>query len=202
MGYYVRVLSTSSTAISIGKLQSDLEGKGFAATLSVDADTPELWEQIVLSHKDGTEIAVIERNVVTEDSLGSEELTEFAEEIADCKPASAAQWLLGYFSRVRCIYAFQLLSGTDHKNGWDILALVKGGIASFAPSVLQADAEGFSNEDGYHILWQFNDSVDGMWWMGVLREGKWVHFQMDLGNLRHREAYFRGLVPDGATMAN
>ena len=66
---------------------------------------------------------------------------------------------------------------------------------------MQADREGFSNEDGYHILWQFSESAKGDWWMGVLRDGSWTHFQMDLGNLKQRESFFQGLVPDGAKLA-
>jgi hypothetical protein len=109
--------------------------------------------------------------------------------------------LAEYLSNVRTIFAFQVLRGTDVKNGWDILDYVKGSIHEQVGGILQADAEGFSNEEGYHILWQFSDSVKGTWWMGVLTEGEWVHFQMDLGNKRHREAFFRGEVPKGAKLA-
>jgi hypothetical protein len=116
-------------------------------------------------------------------------------------PADAAKWLLDYFSRVRCIYAFQVLGGTRHKNGWEILGAVKDHIWSFAPSITQADNEGFSNEAGYHILWQFSDTVQGPWWMGVLREGQWQHFRMDLGNRKHREAFLQGQIPDGVELA-
>ncbi len=69
-----------------------------------------------------------------------------------------------------------------------------------APSILQADSEGFSNEGGYHILWQFNDSVEGPWWMGVLRDGKWTHFEMDLGNQKQRESFLLGLIPEGSRL--
>jgi len=71
----------------------------------------------------------------------------------------------------------------------------------FAPSVIQADGEGFTNEDGYHILWQFSDSVSGSWWMGVLQGGEWKHFQMELANHQHREAFFRGEIPKGVKTA-
>lgn len=201
MGYYVRVLSTSADWISVGDLQSVLDEHKLHASLAVESGTPDRWQQVILRHADGRAIAAIERNPVEVASLGSEELDEFAEEIAHCKPDSSVQWLREYFSHVRCIYAIQLLSGTDHKNGWEILAAVKHRIASFNRSILQADAEGFSNEDGYHILWQFNDSVEGSWWMGILREGLWIHFQMDLGNQQHRAAFFRGEVPEGVTFA-
>jgi hypothetical protein len=109
--------------------------------------------------------------------------------------------LIDYFPKIQCIYAFQLLGGTDHKNGWEILGAIKTLIWSGAPSILQADAEGFSNEDGYHVLWQFSDSVEGDWWMGVLQEGQWKHFQMDLGNRKQRDAFFQGQIPDAAKLA-
>ena len=67
--------------------------------------------------------------------------------------------------------------------------------------IIQADREGFSDEKGYHILWQFSNSVKRPWWMSVLKDGQWVRFQMDLGNRKHRAAFFRGQVPAGVKMA-
>lgn len=201
MGYYIRVLSTSADWIPLSELQSALAMDKLRATLSAEAGASDDWTQLVLSHADGREIASIERSLVEDGSLGSDELAEFADEVADCKPANAAKWLLDYFPRVLCIYTFQVLSGTNHKNGWEILGTVKNRIWSFAPSIIQADGEGFTNEDGYHILWQFSDSVDGDWWMGVLRDGQWKDFQMDLGNRKHREIFFQGQIPDGAKLA-
>lgn len=199
MGYYVRVLSTSADCVSLSELQATIKKEKLRATLSADAGSDD-WEQLILSHDDGREIASIERNLVEEGSLGADELAEFADEVAECKPANAAQWLLEYFQRIRCIYAFQVLSGTDHKNGWEILDAVKNRIWTAAPSIFQADNEGFSNEEGYHILWQFSDSVDGDWWMAVLQDGRWNCFEMDLGNQEHRESFFQGQIPDGAKL--
>lgn len=197
MGYYVRVLSTSAACVSLSALQATIEKEKLGATLSADARAED-WTQLILRHADGREIALIERNLVEEGSLGSEELAEFTDEVTECKPANAAQWLLDYFHRIRCIYAFQVLSGTDHKNGWEILEAVKNRIWTAAPSIIQADYEGFSNEDGYHILWQFSDSVEGDWWMAILQDGQWRPFQMDLGNREQRESFFQGKIPDGA----
>ncbi len=50
-------------------------------------------------------------------------------------------------------------------------------------------------------VWQFSDSVSGPWWMGVLQGGEWKHFQMELGDHQHREAFFQGEIPKGATTA-
>jgi hypothetical protein len=202
MGYYVRVLSTSADYVQLSALQAALEENKLQATLSSDEGGSEDWTQLILSHSDGQEIASIERNLVETGSLGCDELAEFAAEVADCKPVNAAKWLLNYFHRIRCIYTFQVLSGADHKNGWDIVGTVKNCIWSFAPSILQADNEGFSNEEGYHILWQFSDSADGNWWMGVLSGSQWSYFQMNLGNRKHRESFFQGKIPDGVKRAD
>ena len=181
-------------------MRSTIKKDKLRATLSSEEDADDDWTQLILRHLDGSEIALIERNLVEKGSLGSEELAEFAEEVAECKPANNARWLLDYFPRVRCIYAFQVLSGTDHKKGWEILGAVKEHIWSAAPSIIQADNEGFSNEEGYHILWQFNDSVDGDWWMAVLQDGQWKPFQMDLGSRRQRESFIQGQIPEGAKL--
>ena len=58
-------------------------------------------------------------------------------------------------------------------------------------AILQADNEGFTNEEGFHIVWQFSDSVSGAWNMAVLQDGTWHHFKMDLGDPDHREAFLQ-----------
>jgi hypothetical protein len=197
MSYYVRVLSLSDGTPPVARLQTALSKNKLAAKLSIDDGTNEDWTQLLLCHEDGSEIAVIERNAASSTDLVEAEIQEFLDEIADCKPPSAAEWLAEYFPKVRTIYAFQLLHGTDVKNGWEILGTVKDALHAHVRGIIQADGEGFSNEEGFHILWQFADSVTGEWWMGVLQNGKWVHFQMDLGNKNHREAFLLGKVPKG-----
>src|SRR6185503_4195299 len=103
MGYYIRVLSTSADCVPLHSLQTRIEKRNLGATLSAEQVGSGDWTQLVLSHADGREIAAIERNLVEEGSLGSDELAEFVEEVAECKPVSAAQWLIDYFHRIRCI---------------------------------------------------------------------------------------------------
>ena len=133
--------------------------------------------------------------------MGSEELVEFIEEIRMCKPESGAAWLESFLKDVRTIYAFQHLPGTDRGGGAQSLRVVAEAIWARGDAVIQADGEGFTNEDGYHILWQFSDRVTGPWWMAVLQNGRWSPFQMDLGNRDHRQAFVEGRVPDGVRTA-
>ena len=64
---------------------------------------------------------------------------------------------------------------------------------------MQADHEGFTNEAGFHILWQFADSAEGEWDCAVLDglDG-WKKFTMDLGDKKQRIEFQNGQVPTQA----
>lgn len=193
MGYYIRVLGKNLDNISLDSLRKVSE----PAVLHTEGEG-DAWEQLVLSHKSGQEISVIEKNPVVEGQLGADELQEFIDEVSDYKPESAATWLQRFLPGVKVIYAFQLLNGTDVDDGWTPLHRLYNAVWEHPGGILQSDGEGFSDEDGYTILWQFNDKVTGKWNMGVLKDGRWVHFEMDLGNEQHRNAFLSGEVPNGA----
>jgi hypothetical protein len=179
LGYYIRVLGKTLTSISLEELQK----AAHPAVLDLSEGGSDDWQELILKHRSGTEIAIIEKNPVVEGALGVDELQEFLDEVPHYKPDSAAAWLRQYLPAVKCIYAFQLLSGTDVDDGWTRLHGAYNTVWNHAGGILQADGEGFSNEDGYTILWQFGETVSGMWNVGILSaDGDFVHFQMDLGN--------------------
>ena len=145
---------------------------------------------------------VIERNEVSEGSLAQDEIREFEVEVADCLPRSGAQWLQIYLGSVKAIYAIQVLDTVYTDNGWEIFESLKAAFWNDAGGIFQADLEGFSNEEGYIILWQFSDDVTGDWWMAVMENGNWQKFKMDLGNMTHRLAFQAGQIPEGVERAN
>jgi hypothetical protein len=198
MGYYIRVLALETAIPTLDDLKPCLPA---GQELRVESGQQSDWSQLVLSHKTGQEIALIERNPVIPGELGEEELTEFIEDVSDEKPESAARWLRQFLPQVKVIYAFQLLSGTEVNDGWDGVRGLQGCIWSKLGGILQADLEGFSNEDGYHILWQFIRDHDGPWKMAVLDEGgKWIAFEMNLGNAKHKDEFLAGRVPEGVKL--
>ncbi len=166
----------------------------------VSADSQEgNWRQLVIGYADGTEVCIVERDGLDGD-LVADEVDEFLQEIESCEPRSAAGWLASYLPRVQTIYAIQILNAVyERPNGWEILRAVQGAIWNAAGGIIQADGEGFSNEDGYHILWQFSDNVTGSWWMAVLDGDAWVNFEMDLGDPDQRASFRRGDVPSKLT---
>jgi hypothetical protein len=201
MSYYTRVLSKDEGLPPLDELAQYIRTEHPQFKLTLESGTLEEWESLLLSGMDGVEVAVIERNPVFDGSVGQDEIADFIEEIQDCKPNSGVQWLEDYLASVKTIYAFQHLQGSETADGGNALHALRSKLWERGDAILQADNEGFTNEEGYHIVWQFSDSVSGAWNMGVLQDGVWRHFSMDLGDPDHRAAFMRGSVPDDMTSA-
>lgn len=199
MPYYTRVLSKDPEFPPLHELAQFIRTEHPQFKLTLEEGTEDEWESLLLSGNDEVEVAVLERNPVFDGSLGQDEVVEFIEEIQDCKPKSGVEWLRDFLSAVQTIYAFQHLQGSETVDGSNTLHALRSKIFERGDAILQADGEGFTNEEGYHIVWQFSDSVSGPWNMGVLQDGVWRHFSMDLGDPDHRAAFLRGSVPDDLT---
>ncbi len=196
MGYYTRVLSKDEEFPSFAELAQKIRADHPEFRLTIEEGNEEEWENLLLSGIDEVEVAVIERNPVFDGSVGQDEIADFLEDIQDCKPKSGVQWLEDYLSKVQTVYAFQHLQGAETVEGSNALHALRSAIWERGDAIIQADGEGFTNEEGYHIVWQFSDSVSGPWKMGVLQDGVWRHFSMDLGDPDHRSAFLKGTVPD------
>lgn len=196
MSYYTRVLSKLEEFPPLDELAQFIRAEHPGFKLTIESGVEEDWESLLLSSNDDVEVAVIERNPVADGSVGQDEIAEFIEDTHDCKPESGVQWLADYLAEVKTVYAFQHLQGSDIEDGGNALHALRSAIWERGDAIIQADGEGFTNEDGYHIVWQFSDSVSGPWNMAVLQEETWHHFRMDLGDPDHRDAFLRGEVPD------
>jgi hypothetical protein len=195
MGYYTRVMSKQEDFPSFDELAKLISSEHPHCKLTVEEGIDDAWDSLLLSGDGEVEIAVIERNPITEGSLGQDEIAEFIEDIQDCKPESGVAWLHEYLAEVKTIFAFQHLQGADSEEGSNALHALRTALWERGEAILQADLEGFTNEEGYHIVWQFSDTVSGPWNMAVLQEGSWRNFSMDLGDPEHREAFLEGEVP-------
>ncbi len=199
MGYYTRILSKDEISPSFEELAQFVHAEHPGYKLTIEDGTEEEWETLLLSGNDDVEVALIERNPVLDGSLGQDEIAEFIEETQDCKPESGVAWLHEYLADVKTVYSLQHLQGADTEEGSNVLHALRSHLWERGDAIIQADLEGFTNEDGYHIVWQFSESVSGPWNMGVLQDGTWYHFSMDLGDPDHRDAFLNGEVPSDLT---
>ena len=209
MGYYIRVLGVRDPEVSLADLSAALHTAGLAATLKEvrgrpggvvgEAPAGGRWVKTVVSDANGGLLAEIERNPVAPGEFGQQELAEFRELIRGEEPQSAVRWLSDYFERVVVIYAFRILDAAYEDNNYEIIIALRSAIWERTGGLLQSDGEGFSNEGGYHILWQWDESVSGDRYCAVLdEEGEWQRFRMDLGDHFQRMAFRAGLVPQMA----
>ena len=196
MAYYTRVLSKQEEFPSFEELARLIRDTHPDYKLTIESGEEEEWESLLLSSVDEVEVAVIERNPIYDGSTGQDEIADFLEEVQDCKPESGVAWLADYLAEVKTVYAFQHLQGAETEEGGNVLHALRAALWERGDAIIQADGEGFTNEEGFHIIWQFSDSVSGPWNMGVYRDDLWYHFKMDLGDPDHRAAFLAGEVPD------
>lgn len=191
MSYYTRVFSKNEDFPPFDELAQWIRAEHPEYKLAVEDGEEEEWESLLFSGNDDVEVALLERIPV----FDQHDVSEFIEDIEGCKPESGVAWLKDYLASVKMIYAFQHLQGADTEEGGNALHALRSSIWERGDAILQADHEGFTNEDGYNIVWQFSDSVSGPWNMGVLQDGTWYHFRMDLGDPDHRAAFLNGDIP-------
>ena len=195
MPYYTRVLSKDEEFPAFDELAQLIASEHPGFKLTIEEGEEEAWETLLLASHDDVEVALIERNPVADGSAGQDEIADFLEDMQDCKPESGVAWLAEYLAEVKTIYAFQHLQGAETVEGGNALHALRSALWERGDAIIQADGEGFTNEDGYHIVWQFSPSVSGPWNMGILQDGVWLHFTMDLGDDDHRAAFLSGEVP-------
>ncbi len=195
MGYYTRVLSKDSEFPSVSELSQRLRADHSEYRLTMEEGTEEEWESALLSGTDGVEVAIVERNPVYDGSVGQDEIADFIEDLYEAKPEANVEWLTEYLESVKTIYAFQHLQGTETVEGSNALHALRTALMERGEAILQADHEGFTNEEGYHIVWQFSDTVSGPWNMAILQDEAWLNFSMDLGDPDHRAAFLSGEAP-------
>ena len=195
MAYYTRVLSKDDNFPSFHELADLLRTDHPSCKLTIEEGDEDEWETLLLTGDDEVEIALLERKPVDDGSPGQDEIADFIEDTHECKPESGVAWLHDFLAEVKTVFSFQHLLGANSEEGSAALHALRSTLWEGGGAIIQADHEGFTNEEGYHIVWQFSDTVSGAWNMAVLQEGTWHHFKMDLGDPDHREAFLNGEVP-------
>jgi hypothetical protein len=199
MAYYIRVLGLQDSDIHLDDLTVELKTAGLNAIFQLgESCEPRKWSMLEVRAHHGAKLAQIERNRVAPGKLAQQELDEFREIIRTHQPLSAVQWLDNYFGGVTVVYAFRVLDAALLEYNFEIVSTLKTAIWARTGGLLQNDLEGFSNDHGDHILWQFPDDVTGDKYCAVLENGVWVRFRMDLADPFQRMAFWAGEVPQMA----
>lgn len=198
MSYYTRILTPSADVIGFDDLEALLKST-YRVRLQLELGTVDEWEQVLVMWPDGRPAFQVERNPVKEGSLAEEELGEFAEWLAspEALPKKGAEWVAQYLKKVKCIYASQLM---DFKNPkvFEVQELFLATLHDNLGGIFQADHEGFTNEAGYHVVWDFADDAKGPLRVALQMGNGWVPFEIELSNPQHRREFLKGRIPPSA----
>jgi len=195
MGYWMHVYSQTDEVMEVEAIREFFEDED----VSIDVhggQTGAGWKQITLSHSD-------DEQAITSINLHVGDLSSYVDEAIDnvmqTEPACNAEWVAEFLGGVITVYSFQILSGVDANGGWEYVRDLMHELCEGFDGILHAEGEGFSNQAGYHVTWEFDDDASGVWWMALYdsKTDRWTRFQMELSNAKHRAAFRAGRVPKG-----
>ncbi len=188
MSCYVRLLSPSEETLPFSEIQQ----QGNYILLS--EGTEHSWKKIKIYEPRDNLIAVLERHSIFDDSL-EESLVKLNDSIRSSYPVSAREWIRNYLSRVKTIYSFQLSGNNITREGWPALGRIQNYLKDSLSGIIQADNEGFFNENGDYILWQMYTGARGSIPAATLDEnGEWVPYQLKLDD-KSIEQFKQGELP-------
>lgn len=190
MSYYVRLLTAAEKTVPF----SEIKEQGNNIKLADGSDAS--WDKIKIYEPVDNLIAVVERQPVSAGSAVEDALSQLKTVLAESYPVNSREWLSQYLSKVKTIYSFQLLAENITKNGWPVMGRVQNLLKDNLTGIVQADNEGFYNEDGDYILWQMYEGAAGAIPAATMDEnGEWISYQLRLDDARAIEQFKQGIPP-------
>ena len=202
MGQIVRILTKDEKFIPLNDIRNYLYLKNLKCSLKLEFGTEAQWKEVSVQC-DGTEVFFIERDSKKDDPIAKKELKDFRKMLKKAIPISAAEWLQDYLDEINVIYAIEIFPEITQYPGFEVLSAIQSFIfKQLSSSIIQSNNEGFTNEDGFHILWQFTSkTIHGKCYSAILdRGGAWVPFIMDLDNEDQILDFQDGLIPNEAML--
>lgn len=153
MGYYVRAFCASDAVPTVNAVLDDLRGQGLQVTAegvdTAQLDSPE-WTEFELSYKPGNLPIPVECNRNSgEDSLASEEVSEFLEELEELDDSPSKARVTEHLKSTRFIITCQLLSDVAD-GGYETNSAFLDYFVRNCGGMVYADLEGFY--DGEEML--------------------------------------------------
>ena len=193
MSEYIRLITKNENEINLKNIEEILKNTDMVT--EVINNTSGNWEKIVVKREDTNQIVT----VLTIAENIEEEKKNLEKDIMGAEPSNAAEWVLKYLNDSKKIYKFEILEGAEDQYGWYTLESIREAVWEDVEGILQNDGEGYRNEEGFFILWQFEyEELEGPYEAAVMdKKGKWQCFEMELSDEEHISQFKDGKVPEG-----
>jgi hypothetical protein len=195
----------NDTPISVDKIAGWLQTSFIDGEIeSEEEEYPGSWTTLTLYLDSGEPVVEIEKFSQQDETLVDaiqETVRLLLDDKNPVKPTSAVKWLCQFMSRVKVLYEFRPMQAINTNEGWKIFNEVWTNLRETLQGIVHLDDEGFTNEDGVQITWEYPGEETGDLKVAVLNEKgeEWIEYTMDLANQAHKELFMAGKAPDMTT---
>ena len=168
---------------------------------SEEEDYPGSWTTLTLYLDNGEAVVEIEKYAEQDETLRDaiqDTVRMLLDDKNPVKPTSAVKWLCQFMSRVKVLYVFRPMQAINTEAGWELFNEVWTNLRETLHGIVHLDEEGFTNEHGAQITWEYPGDETGDLKVAVLNEKgqEWIEYTLNLANHEHRELFIAGKVPD------
>lgn len=192
--------STKKSTISTDLIAQWLQDALIDGEIETDEDERGEWTQMALYTEAGeavVEMDKLARGNSTFDDYIADVVRRLLDDKEPVKPHSAVKWLCNYMTKVQTIYVLRPQQALYDEQGWEIFNEFWTNLKDLEQGIVHCQGEGFTNEQGAQITWEFPGGASGDWKMAVLdaEKDRWVEFTMDLANQEQRSLFLSGSLP-------
>jgi hypothetical protein len=190
MSYYVRLLVKLDKVIPFSEIKN--QGKWIKLVSGKDM----LWDRIEIREPEDSLVCILERHYLAPGRIAETPIPALKESLRGSFPLNAGEWIRDYFSDVKTIYTFQVFPESITGKGWQVLGRIQSLLHDWLVGIIQADREGYYNENGDFILWQMYEGASGAIQAATLDEkGRWISYRLSLNHPQAVARFKEGLPP-------
>ncbi|MBU6452224.1 MAG: hypothetical protein KGS72_10625 [Cyanobacteria bacterium REEB67] len=124
---------------------------------------PGCWSTLTLFLDDGEPVIEIEKYGFEEENFTAaiqDTVRLLLDDKKPVKPASAVKWLCQFMSKVKVLYEFRPMPAVKTEAGWELFNEVWTNMRDILRGIVHLEDEGFTNEQGAQITWEYPDADD------------------------------------------
>ncbi|MDY0132009.1 MAG: hypothetical protein RBR53_05000 [Desulforegulaceae bacterium] len=195
MSYLTRLFCPGKKRISAQALKKGIANEPLGKLLNFEDEKTNTNNQIIIRKKNLELLIIIELlpQENQEDKLKLKNIIEYSKTKL---PGKNMKWVKKYISKSKYIYEFIPLFDFRTEKDFEILTLIQREAWVYSRGIFQFFGEGFTNESGDLVLWDYPFSITGKRFAAIKDFTKrWKTFEMTLESLSQRKYFFKGKVP-------
>ncbi|MDY0361920.1 MAG: hypothetical protein RBR08_10735 [Desulforegulaceae bacterium] len=200
MNYQTRLFCQTKKKLTSDILSSGLKNEPLAQNLLFETEKTDTHNQIIIKKNRLELIIIIELlpEKKEEDKIKLKNIIEYLEKKL---PKKNMRWVKKYISKTNIFYEFIPLSSFESDEDWEILSMIQTEAWANSRGIFQYIDEGFTNESGDLVLWDYPFSITGKRIAAVKDfTRRWKTFEMDLESINQRKSFFEGKVPKNSKL--